>query len=627
VVKETAITVRPGDSLEEKTGRREYAGFGIDEINPGGKFIRFANELELRKGEECGADQEVIFDVQIRHTVEEHFRKQVRLRAQGIKVLSLFFIDHVDNYAREDGLIRRLFNRAFDDLKQKHAEWRDCPAPSVQAAYFAQKRRKGGEVELLDSSESGDRKEDQAAYDLIMKDKETLLSFPGPEDDEETRRKKQVAFIFSHSALREGWDNPNVFQICTLNQTGSITKKRQEVGRGVRLAVDQSGDRVHDEQVNVLTVVANESYKQYVETYQSEIAFEYRSEIEARYGKPIGDLSDAERRKIEEEYGEGILPPPPRQARQRKAKLRKAKRLMDEFKPLWERIKHKTRYAVTIDTGKLLEKVIPEIERAVIAPPRITITKAQVTVGDEGIFEALQMSAAKTAADLAGRYPLPNLVDLMANLMENTTPPVRVTRKTLLELFCRIGKPKSALENPHEWASVVVRIVKEKLADLLVEGIQYERTGGWYEMSQILDEDEIELFSKYIVEADGDPEKALYDLIPCDSEVERQFVKELEARDDVKLYLKLPHWFTVPTPVGNYQPDWAIAMEDREDDGRPVLYLVSETKSSINKDDMRPDEWRKIQCGAAHFGSKQFKKKGALQDVDYKLVTSATELP
>ncbi|MGA2030960.1 MAG: DEAD/DEAH box helicase family protein [Thermoguttaceae bacterium] len=626
-VKETTVTVRPGESLQEKTGRREYAGYEIDEINPGGKFIRFANEVELRKGEECGADKDVIFEVQIRHTIDEHFRKQARLRAQGIKVLSLFFIDHVDNYARDDGLIRRLFNRAFDELKQKYADWRDCPAASVQAAYFAQKRRKGGEVELLDSSESGDKKEDQAAYDLIMRDKEALLSFPAPEDDEETRAKKQVAFIFSHSALREGWDNPNVFQICTLNQTGSITKKRQEVGRGVRLAVDQSGDRVHDEQVNVLTVVANESYGRYVETYQSEIAFEYRSEIEARYGKPIGDLSDDERRKIEEEYGEGILPPPPREARQRKAKLRKARRLMDEFKPLWERIKHKTRYAVAIDTEKLLQQVIPEIERADVAPPRVTITKARVTVADEDIFEAMQMSSAKTAADLVGRYPLPNLVDVMANLMENTTPPVRVTRKTLLELFHRIGKPKAAVENPHEWASVVVRIVKEALANLLVEGIQYERTGGWYEMSQILDADEIELFSKYVVLADGDPEKALYDLIPCDSEVERRFVKELEARDDVKLYLKLPHWFTVPTPVGNYQPDWAIVLQDAGADGKPVLYLVSETKASISKEDMRPDEWRKIQCGAAHFGSKQFHKKGALHEVDYKLVTSAEEIP
>ncbi len=626
-IAEAVITVRPGNSLQEKTNRREYAGYEIDEINPGGRFIRFANEVELRVGEDCGADREAIFEVQIRHTIEEHFRKQARLRPQGIKVLSLFFIDRVDNYAAADGIIRRLFNKAFDELKGKYPEWRDLSVESVQAAYFAQKRRKGGEVELLDSSEGGDKKEDQAAYDLIMRDKEALLSFSLPEDDEETRKKRQVAFIFSHSALREGWDNPNVFQICTLHQTSSITKKRQEVGRGVRLAVNQDGDRIHDEQVNVLTVVANESYKRYVETYQSEIAFEYRAEIEARYGKSIENLSDEERRKIEEEYGEGILPPPPREARQRKAKLRKARVLSDEFKSLWERIKHKTRYAVKIDTEKLISETVPEIEKAQVAPPRITITKAGFSVSDTDVFEAMQMSAVLTARDLAGRYPLPNVVDVMADLMEHTSPPVRVTRETLLGLFRRLQEKKTAVENPHEWASAAVRILKEKLADQLVEGIQYEKTGEWYGMRQILQEEEVELFSKYIVPTDESNDRAVYDLIPCDSEVERQFVQDMEARQDVRVYIKLPSWFSVPTPVGEYHPDWAIVVDAPEKDGKPVLYLVAETKGSLRKDDLRPGEWRKIQCGAAHFGSKQFRKMGALEGVDYKLVKDASELP
>jgi type III restriction enzyme len=334
LVKETSCTVKPGESLEKKTNRRDYAGYDVAEISPGGQFVLFGNQTELQAGEECGADKEAIFDVQIRNTIEEHFRKQSRFRHRGMKVLTLFFIDRVDNYADEDGVIRRLFNRAFDELKQKHPEWKELEAEAVQAAYFAQKRRKGGRIEWLDSTEGGDKKEDQAAYDLIMRDKESLLSFPAPGDDEKTQRKRQVAFIFSHSALREGWDNPNVFQICTLNQTASITRKRQEVGRGVRLAVDQQGDRVRDDQVNILTVVANESYKDYVENYQTEIAFEYRAEIEARYGKPIGELSDDERRKIEEEYGEGILPPPPREAKRRPARLRKARVLSEEFKQL-----------------------------------------------------------------------------------------------------------------------------------------------------------------------------------------------------------------------------------------------------------------------------------------------------
>ncbi|NLX12900.1 MAG: DEAD/DEAH box helicase family protein [Phycisphaerales bacterium] len=625
-VKETVLTFRPGDSPAEKANRPEYAGWEIDEINPGGKFVRFANNIEINLGDEQGADKEAIFAAQIQHTVEEHFRKQERLRGRGIKVLSLFFIDRVANYAREDGLIRRLFNKAFEQLKMRHDAWKDLTAGEVQAAYFAEKRRKGGMTELVDSV-SGESREDEAAYDLIMKDKELLLSFPEANEEEETRRKKHVCFIFSHSALREGWDNPNVFQICTLNQTASMVKKRQEVGRGIRLAVDQSGQRVHDEGVNVLTVVANESYRDYVETLQSEIAFEYRAEIEARYGKPISELTKAERRKIESEYGEGILPPPPRKAGTNKARLRKARVMKEDFKELWERIKHKTRYAVRIDTDRLLNDVIPDLNGAGVSTPRVAITKAVVEVGEDGIFEAMQMSAARTALDLRGRYPLPNLVELMASLMEHTSPPIRLSRKTLLSIFRRAANKQSAMNNPHEWASVAVRILKEKLADHLVNGIQYEKLNEWYELTQILDDDEVELFSKYIAEPNEDRDKSIYDFIPCDSEIEEQFVKDLESREDVKLYLKLPYWFTVPTPVGDYRPDWAIVMDGPAQEGKPVLYLVSETKGSTRKDDLRPDEWRKIKCGAAHFGSKYFRTKGALEGVDFKLVTKASELP
>ena len=623
-VKEAVITVGPGASLAEKTEREDYAGFEVDEINPGGQFVRFANNVELKAGEVQGADKAAIFAAQIRHTIEEHFRKQDRLKDQGIKVLSLFFIDRVANYAAADGIIRRLFDQAFGELKAKYPVWKSLDASAVQAAYFAEKRHKGGVVEQVDSV-SGDTKEDEAAYDLIMRDKESLLAFPEAGDDEEARKRKQVCFIFSHSALREGWDNPNIFQVCTLRQVGSERERRQQVGRGIRLPVNQGGDRVHDEHVNVLTVVANESFSTFVEHYQDEIAFEYRTEIEARYGKLISELTTAERRKIEAEYGEGILPPPPRKAGARKATLRKARALSEDFKELWGRIRHKTRYAVQIDTEKLLGDVVPAIEGADVAPPRVTITKAEVKVGDDGIFEAMQISAAKTVADLAGRYPLPNLVDVMANLMEHTTPPVRVTRRTLLELFRRLGIKKAAIDNPHEWATVAVRILKEKLADHLVNGIEYEKLGDEYQLQQILDEKTVELFSKYVVEtADG---KAVYDLIPCDSEVERKFAEDLEARNDVRLYLKMPYWFTVPTPVGDYRPDWAVVMDGPESEGKPILFLVSETKGSARKDDLRPDEWRKIQCGAAHFGSKQFKRKGVLEGVDYRVVATASELP
>jgi len=203
-VKETVLSFGPGASLAEKTARQDYAGFEVDEINPGGQFVRFANNVELTVGQEQGADKGAIFAAQIRHTVEEHFRKQERLRDSGIKVLSLFFIDRVANYVG-GGIIRRLFDKAFDDLKTEYPAWKALDAPAVQAAYFAEKRHKGGVVERVDSV-SGKTKEDEAAYDLIMRDKESLLTFPEPSDNENARRKKQVCFIFSHSALREGWE-------------------------------------------------------------------------------------------------------------------------------------------------------------------------------------------------------------------------------------------------------------------------------------------------------------------------------------------------------------------------------------------------------------------------------------
>ena len=272
-VKEKAYLFNPGDSLKTKADRPEYETFIIDEINPGDQEVAFKNGIRISIGQSQGADQAALFREQIRYTVEEHFRKQKRLKDQGIKVLSLFFIDRVENFSgdsgevrpadRPDGLypgiIRQLFDEAFDELKGKFPDFAEAKAEQVRAHYFAQKNRKGGAVELLNST-TGQSAEDRAAFNLIMKDKERLLSFKEP-----------VAFIFSHSALREGWDNPNVCQICTLNQSVSEVKKRQEVGRGMRLVVNQAGKRIAAEKLNTLTVIANESYEQFVTTLQAEM--------------------------------------------------------------------------------------------------------------------------------------------------------------------------------------------------------------------------------------------------------------------------------------------------------------------------------------------------------------------
>ena len=579
-VKEQTIKVKPGDDLQAKTNLSQYEGYTIDEVSLIGNFVRFSNGVEVKTDEARGPNKEAIFEAQIRYTIEEHFRKQDRLKPSNIKVLSLFFIDRVDNYAQEDGMIRRLFNKCFNELKQKYPNFSDIDVEAVQAAYFAQRRSSSGEV-IFEDSKTGESQKDTEAYNLIMRDKERLLSFD-----------EQTSFIFSHSALREGWDSPNVFQICTLNQTASEMKKRQEIGRGVRLAVDQLGDRVRDNSVNVLTVVANESYTSYVQQLQTE---------------------------IEAEYGVGGSPPPANARKRGVARLRKEFKLKPEFKELWERIKHKTRYAVTIDTDKLICEVVETLDESEIRPPRIAIGKGQMqveSIEEKSAFSATQMSAPRTVRELPYADSQPNLVEMIGYMLKHTTPPMQLTRQTLLKILTRTQKRQSALDNPSEFAAVTARIIREKLKDQLVDGVHYEKINEWYEMSQL--DTEIETWAEYLTPA----KRSLYDNVIFDSEVEAEFVKGLEKRKDVKFYLKLPSFFTVPTPIGSYNPDWAIVVEPRDEFGEPtgeeMLYLVRETKGTTYLDDLRSDEKRKIKCGERHF-------REAL-GVDYEVVNDPYDL-
>lgn len=435
---------------------------------------------------------------------------------------------------------------------------------------------------IFEDTKTGTAEKDKEAYNLIMKDKERLLSFDEP-----------TCFIFSHSALKEGWDNPNVFQICTLNQTRSELKKRQEIGRGVRLAVDQNGERVRDERINVLTVIANESYERYVEQLQSEVV---------------------------DEFGTDGAAPKPANARDRViVKLRKNYTLRPEFKNLWEKIQPKTRYSVQINSQQLISDTLRELDLVKINPPRITISKAGIEIGKKDIFEAMQMSGARTALDLRGRYPLPNLIELMLHHLEHTSPPIRLTRKTLLTIFTQTKIQNAATANPQEFASVAVRIIKEKLYDQLVSGIRYEKINEWYEMTQFED---IPSWESYLVKSEdihGNEGKSLYDHVIFDSEIEQKFAQDLEKRKDVRLYVKLPDWFKVPTPVGEYNPDWAIVMDNPEPDGDPLLYLVRETKDSSFPANAHINEKRKVDCGMRHF-------EEGLQ-TDYRVVTTASELP
>ncbi|WP_109261797.1 restriction endonuclease [Hyphobacterium indicum] len=581
-IQEKPITVRGGDNLVDKTGRAEYEGFVVDEINPGSGFIRFANNQELTLGGEQGSDRDAIFEAQIAFTIEEHFRRQRRFKDQGIKVLSLFFIDKVDNYAPDEGKLKLMFAKAFDEIKQGYDEWKGVNATDVQKAYFATKTKKTGETEVLDST--GKTQQDDEAFNLIMREKERLLSFEEP-----------VAFIFSHSALREGWDNPNVFQICTMREVGSDTERRQQVGRGIRLPVNQDGDRIRDDQINVLTVVASETYERFVAGLQSE---------------------------IEAAYGEGGVPPKPTNRTNRTTiRLRKAFMLKPEFKSLWDKIKHKTRYSVEIDSEKLIEETVTELNSRTINPPRVTVSKASVSIDDvKDFFEPIILSGAKSAIDLAGRYPLPNLIEVMESLMENTSPPMRLSRSTLLEVFKRTTQRDAATANPHEFAVTAVNILKDKLSEQLVSGIKYEKDGTWFEQSLFVEE--IVTSKDYIVQSvasGGAGGTHLYDGVIWDSEgIEKPFAEALEKRADVKLYIKLPDWFVVTTPIGNYNPDWAIVMDDPENDG-DKLYLVRETKGTLKLEELRPDEKRKILCGRKHFED--------TLGTSYKVLTESNQLP
>jgi len=572
-VKEAVLTVKPGDSLVAKTGRDDYEGYEIAEIDAGAGYVRFANEVEVTLGQAVGADREALFRAQLRETIESHFRKQRRVRQNGVKVLSLVFIDRVENYVADDGVIRRLFDEEFRRAAARSFEWAGVDPAEVRAAYFAEKRRKGGAREAVDTT--GVSRADEDAYDLIMRDKERLLSLDEP-----------VAFIFSHSALREGWDNPNVFQICTLNQTASEVKKRQEIGRGVRLAVDQSGERLHDEQLNVLTVVANQSYDRYVAGLQ---------------------------REIQEEYGPDGTPPPPPRADRPKAVLRKERALSPEFKDLWERIRRRTRYQVRIESERLIADVARELARVRVEAPRIRVTRA----GVEAVGDALETRLTGTrVADEVRPQALPNLIAIIESLLEYATPPMRLSRRTLLAMLRTADNAEAMARNPHDFSAVTARIIREKLADQLADGIRYERMDDWYAMDRFLEQDELDLFGQYIVPSErgralGD--NALYSQVACDSLVERDFVRDLEGREDVRLFLKLPPWFTVPTPVGEYNPDWAIVL-DREGAGER-LFLVRETKGD---GELRPTEKLKTECGRAHF-------EGAL-GVSYAVVTKAGEI-
>jgi len=566
-------------------------------------------------------------------------------------VLSLFFIDRVANYRNygNDGKpLPGKFAEALESELRAFAqesryadlEWLRQPLDGLHNGYFAQDR-KG-----IAKDSRGDTQADDEVYNLIMKDKERLLSLEEP-----------LRFIFSHSALREGWDNPNVFQICTLNETRSAVKKRQEIGRGLRLPVDQSGIRVFDESVNKLYVMANESYEDFARALQTE----YEEECGVTFGKvpftallKLTRVVDGAERSIDCEAAEAIraaliqqgmldangrLQPAfdpkrsdfkltlpgalrdlapvvvdllaayqiERHVRRERdevtSRLRKEVSLSPEFVALWDRIKPKTTYRLEFDTNALVQRAVDAIRRMEpIEAPRIQIATGRVLVSKGGVS-----TEAASIAEERPAYTVQGLPDLLAYLQNET----ELTRSTLVRILAESGRLADVFVNPQRFLDQVAAILKYELHRLLVDGIKYERlpmdgADAAWEMVLFKNEELVSYLNALQVQ------KSVYDYIVYESEVEREFAQRLDQREDIKLFVKLPHWFEIDTPVGKYNPDWAILKHDGS-----ALYLVRETKGTRDFLKLRTAEADKVRCGQRHFEA---------LDVPFAVVVSADEV-
>lgn len=651
--RERQVVLRAEEELQGMTGRDDHAGYTVDEIHVGEQWIRFANGITLHLGDTIGPSRPEIFKAQIEETIRQHFETQERLQGRGIKVLSLFFVDRVASYMDSDGLVRKLFDSAFERLRGDYPHASGLSPGEVRRAYFATQKigRAGDEVAVdlaLDDVERNQAQRELArqAFNLIMRDKERLLSFEEP-----------VSFIFAHSALKEGWDNPNVFQICTLNQTASETKKRQEIGRGLRLCVDQSGERVHGEETNILTVIANESYRSYATRLQKEYVQD-------------GDGSAA--------------PPSPSDARRKKARRRDALFVAhDDFVAFWNKLALRVEYSMHLDTERLVARATERLNAEHFPEPRIVIEKGEFVVNRYTLtLEQLRPPPArlkiaiKSSTGDDSEYVRTvregdNLGDLIKDdrlrglvvreprteylalsddveLYEGEPVPfesaegqrVRVherrvaderhavfnvvargaqvsglTRTTVARVF-RSLRPEikqMVFRNPEGFAGVFCTTLKNVVSDQVAASLEFRVAGSAPIDLEELFPAEKTFPQKELVEAGV---RGLYDLVQKDSDVELTFVERLKRDDQVVLFFKFPAAFKVRLPrlIGNYNPDWGIVR--RGPDGGHTLHLVRETKGSERLDTLRfPHERRKIIGAAKYFGA---------AGVDYRPIAGST---
>jgi len=550
------VNVTIGDDLFEKSNKRQLykEGFIISEIDR--ETITFNNGLVLNIGQRQGGLTDEIMKYQVESTIKNHFEKEKRLKAKGIKVLSLFFIDRVANYRNYEndnptkGKIALWFEEIYERIS-KDSKFKgvfEYKPQQVHNGYFAQDKKGNWK----DSNEGRDTKDDDSAYQLIMKDKEQLLDINEP-----------LRFIFSHSALREGWDNPNVFQICTLNETRSTLKKRQEIGRGLRLPVNQDGIRIFDESINVLTVTANQHYE--------EFAMQLQAEIETECGVKFdgGRIKDKNKKKP--------------------ITLTKNLVLDENFKALWDKIKHKTRYSIDYDTGELIKRAAKRINDIVISKPKLVRSKADILMDKDSIRAGF--TKAQESRELFAEINI--IPDVLSYIQSKT----RLTRDTICRILIESGRIDDVFVNPQQFMDKACAEINSVLNEMIVDGVKYEKIAGEYYDQMLFDDKELYSYLDDLFKVNK-PEKTVYDYIEVDSKIEREFANACEARDDIKFYFKLPFWFVIETPIGKYNPDWALVYE-----GDKKVYFVAETKGTkdINDPCLSQGERQKIKCGKKHF--------------------------
>ena len=646
-IERKVISVKNGQDLAIVTGNQAYEGWLVNELIVDPESAEIFPYGVIHSGEIIGGSNDSIYREMIRETIREHFRKEVKLRERGIKVLSLFFVDKVASFLGEgnsnssaDGNFAKWFDELFEEERTKNPKWNSLLSESplnYRSAYFASIRgKKSGPVEYTDTT--GSTKNDDDAYDLIMRDKARLL------DESET-----VRFIFSHSALREGWDNPNVFQICALREMGGTAERRQTIGRGLRLPVNQLGERVADRNIAQLTVVANESYREFADSLQKEYTASGVSIGIVRQGEfakiPLLDINGQERllgfagsKSIWEElFKRGFLdseghvtanyrpeikgfslgPIPDffwpeeeiirvmgnskverfiKQQRKRKARtLNKELYANPEFEEFWRTISQRTTYRVALNRDEVIKESVKRIKSdQPIQPLRVQVTRAGLKLVRGGTKTS---ETATRSAELNGAYQLP---DIITELQEATS----LTRQTLVDILVASNKLDEFISNPNDYISMVKKNLQNVLAAAVVEGLQYEKIGGYvYELRELQKDgmEERDLFIDRLYEVKN-KQKTDFDYIQIDSEgidaPERQFAELLDSREDVKLFMKLPDKFKIDTPVGNYNPDWAII---KQVDGKDHIYMIRETKSTLDESKRRPTENAKIRAAEKHF--------------------------